>query len=112
MGTRAVPFTQQWDKLLLRGLEGVGVDQGRVDRLGEALIANALFQRGMVLSNEAAHAGDDVDDPLLSQFGVGLEAGVAIHIELNGEGTNPGEGVSPRRSPDAAAYLIRSAIWT
>ena len=71
----------------------VRVHDDGVERFGEELAANLLAEwRVALVLDEAAAAGDGLDDALMLELGVGLGDGVAIDAEVLRERPDTGKG--------------------
>src|SRR4051812_50215419 len=69
---RVEPIAGEAEEFRPADLQVVRLDHGLVDVAREDLDARGLFQRGMVLADEAALAGDGLDDALAFELRVRL----------------------------------------
>src|SRR4051812_50085116 len=85
---RVEPVAGEAEEVRLPDLQVGRLDHGLVDVAREDLDARGLLQRGMVLADEAALAGDGLDDPLALELAVRLGDRVAVDAQLLGERTD------------------------
>lgn len=83
----------------------MGHDDGLVDLLDEQLAADFLAQRGVVFFQEAALAGQSLDDALVFQFGIGLGDGVAIEAKFFSQRANGRERLAGLQSAGGGGGL-------
>ena len=79
-------------ELVPADLQVMRVHDDVVERLGEQLAAHVLPERRVALvADEAALAGDGLDDALALELGVGLGDGVAVDAQLLGQRPDAGK---------------------
>ena len=89
---RVESFVGELEEFRLADLQVVRVDDDVVDHLGEQLAADVLAEgRGVLLADEAALAGDGLDDALVLELGVGLGDGVAVDAQVFGQRADAGQ---------------------
>ena len=71
-------FANEGEKFVAANLEVMRGDNGRIDFFLEQFFADLLFERGIVMRQEAALALEGFDDALAFEFGVSLGDGVTV----------------------------------